>query len=191
MCVCGSLTFVRANVRLNMAIPSLFWFLISGLPPAAVSRQRFGSQRHPQLQPPKSQAIPERERNFGRRFKSQWASTRCDLRIASPTRPHIEGGLNSPNSKPAGCIRRIEAAKQPRRITGQKATKLANFWAHPLMFPAQQFPGISRQNVVFSQFSGFRVTCEFFHPHPLMWKTPTAPGGIRTQTFAFVLFCLA
>ena len=49
---------------------------------------------HPQLQPaPKSQPIPEWERNFSlwlAILKSQPASTRCDLRIASPTRPFLQ-----------------------------------------------------------------------------------------------------
>ena len=66
---------------------------LSGLPPAAANRRRFGSQRHPQLQPaPKSQPIPEWNEilAYGRRFKPQPASTRCDLRIASPTRRFLQ-----------------------------------------------------------------------------------------------------
>ena len=38
---------------------------VSRVPPAVANPQRFGSQLHLQLQPgPKSQALPERERNF-------------------------------------------------------------------------------------------------------------------------------
>ena len=60
----------------------------------------------------------QRELKFtcGRRFNSQRASTRCDLRIASPTRRCTCGGLNSSNRKPAGCIRRIRTAKWPQIV---------------------------------------------------------------------------
>ena len=63
---------------------------------------------------------------FGRRFKSQPASTRCDLRIASPTRPLFTDDLNSSHRKPAGRNHRIRAAfaAANRRIAGHKATKV-------------------------------------------------------------------
>ena len=63
---------------------------------------------------------------YGRRLKSPSASTRRDLRIASPTRPYIYVFFEFPKSQPAGRNRRNRAAKAAanRKIAGHKATKL-------------------------------------------------------------------
>ena len=81
-----------------------------------------GRTRHPQLQPaPEIASDPRAGTTFlayGRRLKSQWASTRRDLRIASPTRPYVCGVLNSPNRNPQaiaelGPPKRPQIAKSP------------------------------------------------------------------------------
>ena len=59
---------------------------------------------------------------YGRRFKSQPASTRCDFENRKPNPPLFTGDLNSPNRKPAGRNRRIRAAKRPQ-IAESPATR--------------------------------------------------------------------
>ena len=61
---------------------------------------------------------------YGRRLTSQQDSTRCDLRIASPTPPYIYVFFELPKSQPAGRNRMIRAAKAANlKIAGHKATK--------------------------------------------------------------------
>ena len=78
---------------------------------------------------------------YGRRLKSQPASTRCDLRNRKPNPPLFTGDLNSSNRKPAGRNRRIRAARRPqiaespatrplscKRRGSEQSTFLAIFW---------------------------------------------------------------
>ena len=91
---------------------------LSGLPPAAANRWRFGPQCHPQLQPaPKSQAIPERERNFWLMASDSHRSrlqTRCDVRIASRTRPYICGMNSQIRKKKQAAVAEFRAARRPQ-----------------------------------------------------------------------------
>ena len=84
-----------------------------------------GPQLHPQLQPaPKSQPIPEWERNFGLWPQTQIAAGLNPLRFENrkPNPPLCTGDLNSSNRKPAGRNRRIRAVRRPQ-IAESPATR--------------------------------------------------------------------
>ena len=86
-----------------------------------------GNCRKPalKLQPaPKSQPIPEWERNFRLWPQIQIAAGLNPLRFENlkPNPPHFTGDLNSSNRKPAGRNRRIRAARRPQ-IAESPATR--------------------------------------------------------------------
>ena len=104
-------------------------------------RPRFGSQRHPQLQPaPKSQPIPEWERNFGLWPQIQIAAGLIPLRFENrkPNPPLFTSDLNSSNRKPAGRNRRIRAARWPQ-IAESPATRPQGF-TRSLLFAPRENP---------------------------------------------------
>ena len=97
---------------------------------------------------------------YGRRFKSQPASTRCDLRIASPTRPFLQVIWTPQIANPQAAIAELGPPggrkSQNRRPQGQGTFATAVVFYNPYRSQEKQHPNYSRGSEL-AFFSKFRV----------------------------------